>query len=100
MKYSGGMKTDYTLVIFALVAALGLVTVVAVDIILTAQQAEARGCRTSVAVNASKGRCFQPSTAELTAENQDEATIDDQVEDEEGEENESQDDQDEEEDDK
>lgn len=48
-----------TLVIFALVAALGLVTVVAVNIMLTAQEAEAAGCKTSVAVNASKGRCFR-----------------------------------------
>jgi hypothetical protein len=48
-----------TLVIFALVAALGLVTVVAVDVMLTMQEAEARGCRTSQAVNASQGRCFK-----------------------------------------
>jgi hypothetical protein len=54
------METNSMLVIFALVAALGLVTVVAVDIILTAQEAEAKGCRTSTAVNASKGRCIQP----------------------------------------
>jgi hypothetical protein len=57
------MVTNSTLVIFALVAALGLVTVVAVDIMLTAQEANAvkpptQGCRTSVAVNASQGRCF------------------------------------------
>jgi hypothetical protein len=45
-----------TLVIFALVAALGLVTVVAVDVMLTMQEAEAAGCRTSQAANASKGR--------------------------------------------
>jgi hypothetical protein len=47
------------MVLFAVVAALGLMTVVAVDIILTAQEAEAKGCRTSQAVNASKGRCLQ-----------------------------------------
>jgi hypothetical protein len=57
------MGTNYTLVILALIAAMGLVTVVAVDIILTAQEADAvkpptQGCRTSVAVNASQGRCF------------------------------------------
>ena len=48
------------LVIFALVAALGLVTVVAVNVMLTAQEAEA-GCekgRPGPAINASKGRCF------------------------------------------
>jgi hypothetical protein len=50
-----------TLVIFALVAALGLVTVVAVDLILTMQEAEARGCpASSPAANASLGRCFRP----------------------------------------
>jgi hypothetical protein len=53
------MDTQTTLVIFALVAALGLVTVVAVDIILSMQEAEAAGCRTSQAFNASKGRCFR-----------------------------------------
>jgi hypothetical protein len=47
------------LVIFVLIAALGLVMVVAVDIILAAQEAEAKGCRTSIAANASKGRCIQ-----------------------------------------
>ena len=35
------MDTQTTLVIFALVAALGLVTVVAVDLVLTMQEAEA-----------------------------------------------------------
>jgi hypothetical protein len=60
VKYLEPMETNSMLVIFALVAALGLVTVVAVDIILTAQEAEAKGCRTSTAVNASKGRCIQP----------------------------------------
>jgi hypothetical protein len=53
------MNTESTMVLFALVAALGLVTVVAVDIILTAQEAEAKGCRTSTAFNASKGRCLR-----------------------------------------
>jgi hypothetical protein len=54
------METHTAKVLFALVAALGLVTVVAVDIILAAQEAEARGCNRSVAFNASKGRCFHP----------------------------------------
>jgi hypothetical protein len=55
------MVTNSTLVIFALMAALGLVTVVAVDIMLTAQEAEAqnRECKTSTAANASQGRCFK-----------------------------------------
>ena len=58
------MMETQTLVIFALVAALGLVTVVAIDLLLTMQEAEAdprptRGCNRSVAFNASQGRCFQ-----------------------------------------
>ena len=53
------METNTVIVLFALVAALGLVGVVVVDIMLTAQEAEAKGCRTSTAVNASKGRCIQ-----------------------------------------
>ena len=61
------METKSTLVIFALIAALGLMAVVAVDVMLTAQEVEAKGCRTSQAVNASKGRCIK---AELTAENE------------------------------
>jgi hypothetical protein len=53
------MKTNSTVVLFALIAALGLVTVVAVDILLTAQEAEAKGCNRSIAANASKGRCIR-----------------------------------------
>jgi Flp pilus assembly protein CpaB len=53
------MEIHTAIVLFALVAAFGLVTVVAVDIILAAQEAEAVGCRTSTAVNASKGRCLK-----------------------------------------
>jgi hypothetical protein len=51
------------IIAFALIAALGLVTVVAVDVILTAQEVEAqkpRGCNRSVAANASQGRCVEP----------------------------------------
>jgi hypothetical protein len=59
VKIIGIMNTQQTVVIFALIAAMGLVTVVAVDIVLTMQAAEAAGCRTSVAFNASKGRCFR-----------------------------------------
>ncbi len=52
------METTTTLAIFAVVAAMGLVGVVAVEIIILSQDSEAAGCRTSIAVNASKGRCF------------------------------------------
>jgi hypothetical protein len=58
------MNTQQTLVIFALVMALGLVTVVAVDLVLT-MQAEAaceRGAAGSHAINQSKGRCLDRGT--------------------------------------
>jgi hypothetical protein len=58
------MDTEKTLVIFALIAALGLVTVVAVNVMLTAQEAEA-ACekgRPGPAINASKGRCLDRGT--------------------------------------
>jgi Flp pilus assembly protein CpaB len=57
------METHTTIVLFALVAALGLVGVVVVDIMSTAQEVEAqkpRGCNRSVAANASQGRCVEP----------------------------------------
>jgi hypothetical protein len=51
------METQTAIVLFALVAAFGLVTVVAVDIMLTAQETEAK-CRVlSTGYNASRGRC-------------------------------------------
>ena len=53
------IRQTYTVVIFAILAAFGLITVIAVDIVLSAQEAEAAGCRTSQAVNASKGRCIK-----------------------------------------
>ena len=46
------------LTIFAIVTALGLVTVVAVEVLNIAQEAEAAGCPiTKPGVNASKGCC-------------------------------------------
>jgi multidrug efflux pump subunit AcrB len=44
--------------IIAMVMAMGLVGVVAIDILREIQNAEAKGCPNSIAVNASKGRCF------------------------------------------
>jgi hypothetical protein len=51
------------IIFIALVMALGLVSVIALDILLTVQEVNAakpptQGCRTSTAVNASQGRCF------------------------------------------
>ena len=61
VKYLEPMETNSTLVIFAIIAALGLVTVVAVDIILTTHEAEAKGCSGSgTGFNASKGKCLKP----------------------------------------
>jgi Flp pilus assembly protein CpaB len=58
------METHTVIVLFALVAAFGLVTVVAVDVILTIQEVDAdprptRGCNNSQAANASLGRCIK-----------------------------------------
>jgi Flp pilus assembly protein CpaB len=47
-----------TLAIFAIVAAMGLVGVVAVTITSIPENAEAAGCNNGIAFNASKGRCF------------------------------------------
>ena len=58
------VNIESTMVLFAVVVALGLVTLIAVEIILTVQEVNAekpptKGCRVSVAANASQGRCFQ-----------------------------------------
>jgi Flp pilus assembly protein CpaB len=45
------------IIMFALVAALGLVTVVAADIMLTTQEAEAKCRILGTGYNASKGKC-------------------------------------------
>jgi hypothetical protein len=47
-----------TLAVFAVFAVMGLVGVVAVTIMSVPEDAEARGCHTSQAFNASQGRCF------------------------------------------
>ncbi|MFZ0316812.1 MAG: hypothetical protein WAL23_07730 [Nitrososphaeraceae archaeon] len=48
-----------TLALIAIISALGLIGVVVIDFVTPLQEAEAKGCRTSQAVNASKGRCIQ-----------------------------------------
>ena len=53
------MNVETVVVLFAIAAIFGLVGVVVVDIMLTTQEAEAKGCTSSLAVNASKGRCFK-----------------------------------------
>jgi len=53
------MSQETTLVIIAIVAALGLLGIIVVESIsIPQQQAEARGCHNGVPFNASKGRCF------------------------------------------
>ena len=55
------MDTQTTMVIFAILAAFGLITVVAVDILLDTQEAEAKGCQPGgTGYNASLGRCLKP----------------------------------------
>jgi hypothetical protein len=56
-------STTTTMVIFAIVAALGIIGVIGVNILLTTQEMDAakpptKGCRNSIAVNAAEGRCF------------------------------------------
>jgi hypothetical protein len=54
------METHTAIVLFALVAALGLVGVIVVDIMLTAEEAEAKGCSGGgTGFNASKGKCLK-----------------------------------------
>ena len=61
VKYLDPVETKSTLVIFAITVALGLVTVVPVDIILTIQEAEAKGFTPGGSgFNASQGKCFKP----------------------------------------
>jgi hypothetical protein len=65
------MNAQKTLVIFALVAALGLVTVAGVDMLLSIQEAEA-GCERGKAVNqalrSSNGKCFDQGTFSFSAD--------------------------------
>jgi hypothetical protein len=56
--------TNTSMAIIAIVAALGLLGVVIVDVMLAAQVASAvppptKGCRNSLAANASQGHCFR-----------------------------------------
>ena len=48
-----------SLQLVALILALGVLGILVADTITAIQQAEAQGCRTSQAFNASKGRCFR-----------------------------------------
>jgi hypothetical protein len=56
------MNRQTQLAIFAIVAALGVLGVIAVESISMLQQAYAKGCDRvpTIAINASKGRCFHP----------------------------------------
>jgi hypothetical protein len=51
------MNNQNTLVLFAVIAALGIVSVVAVDVILTTQEADAKCQFGSQGYIASKGKC-------------------------------------------
>jgi hypothetical protein len=53
------MVNDTTLAIVAIATVLGLLGLVVVETMsVQQQQAFARGCNTSIAFNASRGRCF------------------------------------------
>ncbi len=62
MKYHSKEEKTATIAIIAIVAALALLGVVVITIVtIPVQEAEAqRGCKSSIAFNASKGRCFHP----------------------------------------
>jgi len=49
-----------SLILFALILALGVLGIVIADTIIAIQEAEARGCKLGHAFNASHGRCFRP----------------------------------------
>ena len=51
--------SNTTLALIAMISVFGLVGVLAVDTIEIVQNAEARGCPNSVALQASQGRCFK-----------------------------------------
>ena len=52
------LVNNTTTAIFAVFAVMGLVGVAGVTILWIIEDAEARGCKTSQAFNASQGRCF------------------------------------------
>jgi hypothetical protein len=53
------MNDNKSIAMVAIVAALGLLGVIAIETInLPQQQADAAGCTNGIAFNASKGRCF------------------------------------------
>ena len=55
------MNTQTTMVILAIMAAFGLIAIVTVDVVLTMQEAEAKGCTPGgTGFNASKGKCDKP----------------------------------------
>jgi len=47
-----------TLSIIAVMVAIGLLVLAAIDIVLSLHEVEARGCTNGIAVNASQGRCI------------------------------------------
>jgi hypothetical protein len=57
MTYYCNTMNESIIAIFALVSALGLIGVVAVET-WTIQPVDARGCQSGVPFNASQGRCF------------------------------------------
>ena len=50
--------TTSPLQLVALILALGVLGILVADTIIAIQEADARGCKSSVPFNASQGRCF------------------------------------------
>jgi len=48
-----------TLALIAIIWALGFIGAVAIDFLTPLKEAEAKGCTTEQAINASKGRCIR-----------------------------------------
>ena len=61
IQVDSSMNVETVVLLFAIAAIFGLVGLVAVDIMLTTQEAEAKGCSGGgTGFNASKGKCFKP----------------------------------------
>jgi hypothetical protein len=58
--YSQNTTSTTAIAVIAIVAALALLGVVVLTVVTISQEAEARGCKSSIPFNASKGRCFHP----------------------------------------
>jgi hypothetical protein len=53
------MRIEASMAIFAILVSLGLIGAIVIEtVFILPQEADAIGCKSSIAFNASKGRCF------------------------------------------